>query len=305
MKSNRPVSPLFATVNVTGICNLNCKYCFFRPRLEHHMVLEEFKTVMDELLEAKVFFVNLSGGEPFTHPLIDDMLRYAHEIFQHVVVLTNGTMIRQSHLETISEIIDIKGGFPVQISLDSIESQINRKTRGGVNVILKTIRTLCELGANIVIAIVLTRFNFNTVIRTIRELSIYSKHFHIMTVQRVRALKGTDAVYGLPKETLNRFWIKIEKMKRHLGLYVETPVDESDEELGSACGAPCMAGFSHIVIDPDLQVRPCDRCVETFIGNLNHQSLHDIWTGELVKKVITSHIVFCKRDDQRMGIEAQ
>jgi len=303
MKANRPSTPLFATVNVTGVCNLHCKYCFFQPRLERHMAWCDFQYVVDELANAQVFFLNLSGGEPFAHPEIDRILHYAHDKFRHVVVLTNGTLLRPRNVATISDIVKAKGGFPIQVSLDSVSPEVNLQTRSDSRKILRNIRTLSQVGADVVVATVITRFNASTLIESIRALSSYTRHFHIMDVQPVRALNGADQSYGLEKSSLDRLWLQIEAIKRELCLYIETPVDESDTELGSACGAPCMAGFSQIVVDPDLRVRPCDRCLETFIGDLSHQTLGEVWEGEPITKVLTSPIPFCRRDDQRLDAQ--
>jgi MoaA/NifB/PqqE/SkfB family radical SAM enzyme len=300
MKSNRAAAPLFATVNVTGICNLRCSYCFFQPRLERNMALEDFEHVIDQLARAQVFFLNISGGEPFAHPQIDQLLRFAHRRFQHINVLTNGTLLKPKHVAAIADIVATKQAFPVQVSLDAVDAAINAQTRGATTKVLRNLRTLSELGANIVVAMVLTRSNVDRAVESIRRLSEYTRHFHVMEVQKVRALNGTDSELGIPKERLDRAWRDIQAIRDELGLYVEIPLEAPDEDLGCACGPQCMAGFSHIVIDPDLKVRPCDRCVETYVGDLTYQSLEEIWASDLVHRVLSSPIVFCQRDDQRI-----
>lgn len=300
--SNRPQVPLFATINVTGYCNLSCRYCFFQPRSYQHMAWPNFQRVINELTDAEVFFVNLSGGEPFTHPEFDKFLRYAHSKFQHVVVLTNGTILRPRHIEAVAEIIRSKDSFPIQISLDSVSSTINEKTRGENSRILKNIRSLSTLGANIVIAMVITRFNAGSVIESIIELSQYTAHFHIMAVQKVRALNGADEVYLLGEDELAQLWEDIRILRSVYNLHIDIPDDDCGIEIGCAFGAPCMAGFTQMVIDPSLKVRPCDRCVETYIGDMNHESLHEVWNGESVEHVLNSPVPFCQREEQTISL---
>ena len=304
MKSNRAAAPLFATVNVTGICNLQCSYCFFQPRLERNMALEDFEHVIDQLARAQVFFLNISGGEPFAHPQIDQLLRIAHRRFRHINVLTNGTLLKPKHIAAIAEIMAMKQAFPVQVSLDAVDDAINAETRGATAKVLRNLRTLGELGANIVVAMVLTRSNVDRAVESIRLLSQFTRHFHVMEVQKVRALNGADSELAIPKERLDRAWRDIQAIRNELGLYVEIPLEASDEELGCACGPQCMAGFSHIVIDPDLKVRPCDRCVETYVGDLTYQTLDEIWASEPVHRVLSSPVVFCQLDDQRIDRNA-
>lgn len=304
MRSNRAAAPLFVTVNVTGICNLRCAYCFFQPRLERNMSLENFASVADQLARARVFFLNISGGEPFAHPRIDQLLRIAHERFQHVNVLTNGTLLRPKHIAAIVEIVRAKRTFPVQVSLDAVDTAVNAVTRGAAEKVLRNIRTLSEIGADIVVAIVLTRSNISTVVESIRLLSKYTRHFHVMEVQKVRSLNGADGDLAVSREVLDRAWREIRTVRDELGLYIEIPLDAPDEDVGCAFGAQCMAGYSHIVIDPDLRVRPCDRCVETFVGDLSRQTLEQIWTSEPLERVLASPIVYCQRTDQRIDLDS-
>lgn len=296
MNRNRPSAPLFATINVTGVCNLKCSYCFFQPRLEKHMPLDAFIRIVNELVHDNVFFINISGGEPFMHPQISEMLKYAHQKFFHVVLLTNGTLIRESHINTISDILEQKGTFPIQISLDSIDNQINKETRCSARRILKNIRRLANIGANIMVAMVITKHNANTIINTIKDLSNEVSHFHIMAVQPVRALNGSDSDLPLGKEQLTHLWEEIKQVRDQLGLSIETPLDDH-YETGTACGAPCMAAFSQVVIDPDLRVRPCDRCVNTYLGDLSDQTLSSVWNSQNSEFVINSDIPFCQQDD--------
>jgi len=168
--------------------------------------------------------------------------------------------------------------------------------------VLRNLRTLNELGANIVIAMVLTRSNVDRAVESIRLLSQYTRHFHVMEVQKVRALNGADSELAISRERLDRAWRDIQAIRDELGLYVEIPLEAPDGDLGCACGPQCMAGFSHIVIDPDLMVRPCDRCVETYVGDLTHQSLEEIWASEPMHRVLSSPIVYCQREDQRTNV---
>jgi len=304
MKSNRPLAPLFATVNVTGVCNLRCAYCFFQPRLERHMPLKAFEMVIKKLAEARLFFVNLSGGEPFAHPQIAEILRIAHQHFHHVNVLTNGTLLRPTHLEAIAAIVSSKGMFPVQVSLDSVEAAVNDKTRGATARVLRNLERLNEVGANIVVAMVLSDINLPKIITSIRQLARYTRHFHVMQVQSVRSLAGSDATLDPGAARIAEAWDEITAVRDELGLNIDVPDECAGEDGGEAEGAPCMAGFSQFVVDPDLRVRPCDRCVGTFVGDLAHQSVDEIWRSPEIGKVLASPIVFCQRPDQDNALRA-
>ena len=301
MIGNRPSTPLFATINVTGVCNLKCAYCFFQPRLEKHMAGADFRRIVDELAEDRLFFINISGGEPFAHPEIEHLLAYAHERFKQVVTLSNGTLLKQKHCDAIEKIIARKGEFPIQISLDSIDSNVNARTRSASDKILANIEKLSKMKANIVVAIVITERNADTVLNTIRTLSDHVTHFHIMEVQSVNALCGSDADLALPQNRIEELWDGIAALRDERNLYIEIPADCTDAPTGAAYGAACMAGFTQVVIDPDLKVRPCDRCVMTHIGDLKETSLDDVWNGAAVREVLESDLVYCQVEKTAMA----
>lgn len=290
---NRPGAPLFATVNVTGACNLDCPYCFFHPRPAGVMAQADFERVVDELAAARVFFINVSGGEPFTHPLIDGLLRHAHERFAHVVILTNGAAFRPEHFDTIREIARRKGGFPIQVSLDSDRAEINRLTRGEAGRVVENIARLVECGADVVVAMVITRHNAATLTDSIRSLSRFTRHFHLMPFQPVLARGGEDRGLAIDAAAWPALWAELRRLREELELHFEIPTDEEGDP-GCAEGAPCMAAFTHLVIDPDLRVRPCDRLVGEVMGDLGRQSLAEVWSSAAALNVISRALPLCE-----------
>ncbi len=290
MIGNRPGAPLFATVNITGHCNLKCKYCFYHPRPYQHMTWENFRRVIDQLVELEVFFINISGGEPFVHPRFDTFVRYAHSKFRQVLTLTNGTILRANHIQTISEIVESKKEFSVQVSIDSITPGINRKTRGNVGKIKKNIQIYSEMGVRLMLAMVITRFNIDSAIESILSLSRYSRLFHLMAV-----VDRHDTHLRPSDDELARFWEKVIALREKHDLHINTPCDEVPGKNASAYGAPCMAFFSSLVIDPNLNVRPCDRCLHQVIGDLNHETIADVWNNSQSRWILDNPIPICKR----------
>ncbi len=256
----------------------------------------DFKTAIDQLSAASVFFVNISGGEPFTHPLWNSMVEYAHAKFDQVVVLSNGTILRPAHLRTIRTIVSAKGSFPLQVSLDSVMPQVNAQTRCDPHRILKNLEAFADAGANLVIAMVISRFSIDTAMESVARLSRITKFFHVMALQPVPSLKGIDHEWMAAPSELNAFWEKLRDFRHQNGLQVDTPLDCENEEQGCATGAPCMAAFSHLVIDPDLRVRPCDRLVNRFIGDLRHSSLTEIWNGDGAAQLVQLTVPPCIPD---------
>lgn len=295
---NRSYAPLFATINVTTKCNMDCDYCFMQPRSNHHMSLEEYKTVVQDLKSQQVFFINLSGGEPFCHPLIEEFLVIAYATFDHVMVLSNGSILKKSHIQTIKKILRDGKKYTTQISLDAVDITTNEKTRSQTNKVIKNIKELSKLGAGVIIATVVNRHNIGSIINMITYLEPYSRHFHLMTVQDVRNIQGVEERLKIPCDVELELWESMREFAKQRNLYINTPANY-EGDIGCAQGAPCMAAFSHLVIDPNLKVRPCDRLTDVFIGDLKVQSIKDIWHSDQVKPFLTGSVPYCRKENKQ------
>ncbi|MDK9709309.1 MAG: radical SAM protein [Desulforhopalus sp.] len=292
--NNRPGAPLLVTVNVTGVCNLNCSYCYFQPRLQTHMPFDDYRTTLNILREHEIFLLTLSGGEPFLHPKISELLHLAHDTFEHTSILTNGTALQDEHFETIDMIVRKKGFFPIQVSVDSTEPEINDNTRGKTAVVLKNLQRLKEVGASITAAIVVSSQNIDRIEETIASLADVTRHFHVMPIKPVPFLKGKDWYLQVDPPRMDQVWKKLIGLRDKYGVRVRTPVDDLCNSVEtSAVGAPCMAGFTKLAIDPNLDVRPCDKCVSTVVGSLKEETLDEIWNGDRLAGIYQRATSFC------------
>lgn len=295
--SNRPKSPLLATINITGFCNLECKYCFYHPRNEVNISKVDFIKAVEILKEQEIFLLSLSGGEVFLHPEINSFLKIAHDSIPYVLTLSNGTLINDSNLKTISSIIEKNGAFQIQISIDSIDSETNSKTRSTNEVVVKNIKRLNEIGAYIIGATVITSYNINSLPETILKLSDLIDSFHIIPFKQNPFSNKVEEEMIADSDKIVELWNKLIEMRIKYGLKYKTPYDENRNLSYCATGAPCMAGFSQIVIDADLKVRPCDRCTKTFVGDLNFQDFNEVWNSKELLNVINRDSPICQTNN--------
>ena len=294
MNINRPKGPLWATVNVTGVCNLECKYCFFQPRKHEHMRLTNFRKVVEMLKAQELFFLTLSGGEPFLHPHINDILTYAHNEFEYATVLSNGTNIKSEHINCMKEIIKNKGFFPIQVSLDAIDPETNDKTRGMARKVIRNMEALRDAGVSLTIAIVVSTQNIDQVLQTIIASKHLTRYFHLMPFMSVPFLKQEDNYLHAELTDTQQIWEKLASVRETHDLHIRLPIDECNLDKYSATGAPCVAGFTQIVIDPDLNVRACSRCTHAIVGNLKEESMSSIWFGSKIANIYKRDIPYCQ-----------
>ncbi|UCE56919.1 MAG: radical SAM protein, partial [Desulfobacterales bacterium] len=81
-------------VEITSRCDMTCPVCIADAGREWDMALEEFKSLIDNLIRAEnqIDVINLSGGEPLLHPQLLDIIDEAisrPEIVR-VSISTNG-----------------------------------------------------------------------------------------------------------------------------------------------------------------------------------------------------------------------
>lgn len=126
-----PDAPLqSAYFTVTRYCDLACPYCYqgLNDRRNTEMSLEQARLVLGRIRDVNPNCqINVSGGEPFSHSRIHEMLDLIEEHRLPFVILSNGTFVDEAaarHLKSLS-------GFRyLQISLDGATEETHAITRG-------------------------------------------------------------------------------------------------------------------------------------------------------------------------------
>jgi len=117
--------PCLALFNITDECNMKCNICYFSsyPGAGNHRSMEDIKKMMSTLLktESQPDIVQVTGGEPTTHPQIFEILRYIKKSpVRHLMLNTNGILIAEDE-EFVKELKKLGGGFEVYLQFDSLE----------------------------------------------------------------------------------------------------------------------------------------------------------------------------------------
>jgi MoaA/NifB/PqqE/SkfB family radical SAM enzyme len=137
-------------IQVTGTwCNLACTHCFNRsgPR-EPWLKSLDAATVRRAIAEAEALGVKeiyFTGGEPFLHPDILDLIACALQVAP-TSVLTNGTRITPGVADQLAALAHASPySFEVRISVDDVDPEKNDRVRGR-GAFDKAIRALRLLG---------------------------------------------------------------------------------------------------------------------------------------------------------------
>src|ERR1700678_3361665 len=67
--------PVMAQIVPARFCNLSCAYCNEYDKVSKPVPLDEMERRVDHLGRLGTSIITISGGEPLTHPELDDVTR--------------------------------------------------------------------------------------------------------------------------------------------------------------------------------------------------------------------------------------
>ena len=258
--------PERVTIEFTNHCNLNCVMCprqyMNGPKGYMHPLL--YKKIIDEIAGHEgVAIVPFFRGESLLHPDCIDMLAYAKQKgIRPIQFTTNATLLDE---DTAKKMIDLELDF-ISFSVDSIDPETYEKIRKGadLNKVLKNIETFCDL----------------------------KKGYNKPEIQ-VSIVKSADSSKGL-HDFINYWTGKIDRIR----VYEEHSKDGNFGSLmpdgyilNAADRKPCLKPFKEMVIYWNGNIAICnhDWSRSTPLGNLNKDSIENIWYSEGYEKIRRGH----------------
>jgi radical SAM protein with 4Fe4S-binding SPASM domain len=115
---------------ITKECNLSCPYCYagLKEREGKRMTIERARRLLDMIREVNPRCgIILTGGEPFTHPGVMDILEEARRKGFEASILTNGSLIDEA---VASRLAAYENLALVQVSVDGMSERVHGITRG-------------------------------------------------------------------------------------------------------------------------------------------------------------------------------
>jgi MoaA/NifB/PqqE/SkfB family radical SAM enzyme len=151
--------------NITQACNLRCSHCYQNATPEpasDELTLTEKLTVVDQLGDAGVPLLTISGGEPLVSKELWPVLERAKERGIDTTLATNGTLLNRANVERLKAV----GVKHVEVSIDSIFPEEHDRFRGCPGAwrrAIRGIRTAVRCGMRTGFATCFTRKTVETV----------------------------------------------------------------------------------------------------------------------------------------------
>ena len=159
-KALERVIPLNVQLDLTYRCNERCIHCY----LDHHdhgeMSTAEIKDLLDQMADAGVFYLTISGGEIMMRRDFFEILEHARLRTFCIKLKTNGILIRSKEADRIKAL----GVESVQISIYSHIPEVHdaiTKLPGSLKQSIEAVRLLRAAGIQVSMANVLMTQNAN------------------------------------------------------------------------------------------------------------------------------------------------
>ena len=291
---------LNGTVIVTYRCNARCTMCnrYKCPsKPEEELSIETIKKL------PKMYFTNITGGEPFIREDLPDIVRELYKKSDRIVISTNGFFT--------DRIIKLCEEFPnigIRISIEGLE-ETNNKIRGlkdGFNKGYSTLKKLVEMRhPDVGFGMTVQDANAKDLVELYKlsdelnmEFATASLHNSFYFVEAKNIIKDRPMVAHEFEKLINEL-LNSNSPKKWFRAYFNHGL--INYIYGQKRLLPCDMAFDTFFIDPYGDVMPCNGTKDKEVmGNLNEQSWDELWNSNQAEKV-RSKVRNCDRQCWMIG----
>lgn len=261
-KAKKP-TPLFASYNVTGRCNMKCVFCDWWKTEILELPTKKALTAIDIVCSLGVPFFDLSGGEPL---LRKDLILLAKRAASHgcfVSMNTNGTLLNKSKVCKVADVFDL-----VIVSLDGPKDFHDRirGVQGTYDKAVEGIRLLRARNVRVGVNSVATPWNIEVLPSFIEELR---GNVDFVQVQPIHPYPPTLDNTPSDKQVSGLLNYLLE-LKRSDPSFLAVPTDfVRGFDLFFKGKAPkiCNAGELYIAINPSGKLLACPARSDIVLGD--------------------------------------
>ena len=269
-------------IELTSKCNERCIHCYIPHDFKLHDIKPGlFFNVLEQLRKMGVLSLTLSGGEPMLHPNFSSFLRAAKSFDFNVCILSNLTLLNDEIVAAMKE----GNAASVQVSLYSMIPEHHdaiTTVKGSFEKTKKAILTLIDNDIPLHVSCPVMKANKNDyldVMKWCHEHKVRSQTDYIMMAEfnhdtsNLANRLSVDEVGNVIRSILLE---DIDYQKAILSA-------DFIENCNKACFDPerrlCGVGSSSCCMVANGNVYPCPGWQEYVLGNLNNDSLENIWNN--------------------------
>lgn len=291
---------LNGTVIVTYRCNARCSMCnrYKAPsKAEEEISIDTIKKL------PKMYFTNITGGEPFIREDLKEIVRELYKKSDRIVISTNGFFT--------DRIVDLCKEFPqigIRISIEGLENTNNeiRGLKDGFNKGYTTLKTLVDMGMKDVgFGMTVQDKNAPDLVPLYElsdemgmEFATASLHNSFYFVEAKNIIKDRPMVAENFEKLINEM-LNSNSPKKWFRAYFNHGL--INYIYGQKRLLPCDMSFDTFFIDPYGDVMPCNGTKDKEVmGNLNEQNWDELWNSEQADRV-REKVRHCDRNCWMIG----
>ena len=268
--------PVSVHIDILSKCNERCIHCYIPHKYKNQMMDEAmFFDLMDQCQDLKIQHVTISGGEPMLHPQFKAFLRKSRECDMSVNVLSNLTLLDDDIIEEMKK----NPMLGVQTSIYSMKPEIHDAITCSKDSLMKTkngVISLVKHGIPVQISCPITKSNLDS----FKDIKEWAAQYNV-SVEYDYTLIGqyngdtANLRYRLSEEEVERVIVDELKANPYYKRELEDEATENrnktqDDYICSVCN-------SSICVAQNGNVFPCAGWQGFVLGNLEKNSLADIW----------------------------
>lgn len=156
--------PLSGTFELTPVCNMDCKMCYVRLSPQQQAAAgplsdeKRWLKLAQEAKDAGMLYLLLTGGEPFLHPQIRQIIEGLHQMGLLISVNSNGTMISEETVRWMKDCPPVRINISLYGASDRTYERLCGNPRGFTQV-TNAIKLLKEAGIPVKLNCSLTPHN--------------------------------------------------------------------------------------------------------------------------------------------------
>ena len=264
--------PLNVHLDLTYRCNERCVHCYLDHDDHGEMTTAEIKRLLEEMADAGVFILTLSGGEIFVRKDLFEILEHARKLMFCVKLKTNAVLIREREAKRLKQL----AVESVQISIYSHRPEVHDAITllpGSFKRSLDAIRLLKCHGLKVIIGNVLMTQNMEDY-PSLRALAAEMGAECTIDPTITPMMNGDRAPLslGVPSDALRQVF-RDGSLVGNVEEFCAIPAKAGADDLETT---PCSAGHTACYVSPYGDVFPCVQ-FPLPTGNVRRQRFVDIW----------------------------
>ncbi len=263
-----PEFPNQVVIENSSICNLNCVMCLPKKSTREKSMIDEglLDHVLSQFKDLGLTYTEFHTiNEPLLHPKLDRLLTICRKYNIKVGISTNGLLIKE-RLEILNEFSDIIG---ISVSIDGATRETYNKIRQGgeFNDLIDNLNALEE-------AQIIKEGKFPRVQVALSNLNIFEAGLFFETFKMIKP-------YNIRFTLLNCLAADNSVFKEQkFALYDKYKAKE-------ACPLPFVSMF--VLNNGKVTVCCRDFHESLIVGNINDNTLLEIWNGQKIKEIRNAH----------------